>query len=290
MKSSTLLIVGCGDLGIRTGTRLMQEDWQVTGVRRDPARLPAGFGGHSADYTRPGSLEFAATLQPDFVLATFNPPDRSTSGYVRGFQQAMDNLLAGLGQHRPRRILMASSTRVFAESEGGWVDVDSELAADDPWALAIIAAEQRLLSSGLSASVVRFGGIYGIPGGRLLERIRRGELCPAEPVSYTNRIHRDDCAGFLAHLFLKAQAGDKLEPVYIGVDDLPAPRHEVESWLANELGVAGVVADRSASTAEPTRHNTAGHKRCRNRTLSESGYRLIYPDYRSGYGALLDSA
>jgi nucleoside-diphosphate-sugar epimerase len=268
----------------------MQQGWDVTGVRRAPSRLPAGFSGHAADYTQRGSLDFAETLQPDFVLATFNPPDRSTSGYEKGFQLAMGNLLAGLGQHRPRHILMASSTRVYAESEGGWVDVDSELSVEDPWAAAIIAAEEQLLSSGLSASVVRFGGIYGIPGGRLLSRIRRGEVCPAEPVSYTNRIHRDDCAGFLAHLFLKAAAGDKLEPVYIGVDDLPAPRFEVESWLAQELGVAGDEAARSASTGEPTRHNSAGHKRCRNRALHESGYRLIYPDYRSGYRALLDSA
>ena len=165
-----------------------------------------------------------------------------------------------------------------------------DLAVDDPWAVAILAAEEQLLSSGLSASVVRFAGIYGIPGGRLLSRIRRGELCPAEPVSYTNRIHRDDCAGFLAHLFLKAQAGDELERVYIGVDDLPAPRYEVESWLADELGVAQDMTLPSASKTDPTRHNSAGHKRCRNRAMRESGYRLIYPDYKSGYRALLDSA
>jgi nucleoside-diphosphate-sugar epimerase len=290
MKSSTVLIVGCGDLGIRTGTLLLQKDWRVTGVRRDPAKLPAGFAGHAADYTQPGSLSFAASLAPDFVLATFNPPDRSTSGYERGFRQAMGHLLDGLGGHRPRHILMASSTRVFAESHGGWVDEGSALSTDDPWALAIIAAERQLLSSGLPASVVRFGGIYGLPGGRLLSRIRRGELCPPEPVSYTNRIHRDDCAGFLAHLLLKAEAGESLEPVYIGVDDQPAPRYEVECWLAGELGLAVEPPAPHGAGSEPTRHNSAGHKRCRNEALRRSGYQLVYPDYRSGYGALLDTA
>lgn len=290
MKSSTVLIVGCGDLGIRTGAILLQRGWRVTGVRRNPAKLPAGFTGHAADYTQPGSLAVAASLAPDFVLATFNPPDRSTSGYQRGFQQAMGHLLAGLGGHRPRHILMASSTRVFAESGGGWVDEGSPLSADDPWAQAIIAAERQLQSSGIPASVVRFGGIYGIPGGRLLSRIRRGELCPPEPVSYTNRIHRDDCAGFLAHLLLKAEAGDSLEPVYIGVDDQPAPRYEVECWLAGELGLSVEPSAPRAAKTEPTRHNSAGHKRCRNDALKRSGYRLLYPDYRSGYGALLDSA
>ena len=228
-----------------------------------------------------------AQLRPDFVVSTFNPADRSIAGYKAGFRTAMGNLLSGLGQHRPRHILMASSTRVFAEAHGGWVHEGSALAEDDPWALEIIAAEQQLLDSGLPASVVRFAGIYGIPGGRLLSRIRRGELCPPEPVSYTNRIHREDCAGFLAHLLQLAEAGKALLPVYIGVDDQPAPRYEVESWLAREIGLEEQLAGQSVAGDDPTRHNTAGHKRCRNSALRDSGYQLIYPEYKTGYGALL---
>ena len=290
MKNSSVLIVGCGDLGIRAGTLLLQQGCLVTGVRRNTAKLPAGFGGHAADYTQPGSLDIAAQLQPDFVLAIFNPADRSVSGYKAGFATAMANLLAGLGQHRPRHILMTSSTRVFAESDGGWVDETSALATKDLWALEIIAAERQLLESGHSASVVRLAGVYGIPGGRLLSRIRRGELCPPEPVSYTNRIHREDCAGLLVHLVRRAAAGDALEPVYIGVDDLPAPRYEVESWLAGEMGMDTERSFAPAPIDEPTRHNTAGHKRCRNTALRATGYQLIFPDYKSGYADLLSSS
>lgn len=283
-----MLIVGCGDIGIRTGTLLLQEGWGVAGVRRNTAKLPAAFSGYAGNYTQRGSLDFVAELRPDFVLATFNPADRSVTGYQAGFQTAMDNLLAGLGPHRPRHILMASSTRVFAEAQGGWVDEGSPLTEEDPWAQAIIAAEQQLLTSGHSASVVRFAGIYGIPGGRLLSRIRRGEVCPPEPVSYTNRIHRDDCAGLLAHLLCQSRAGKSLEPLYIGVDDLPAPRYEVESWLAGEMGLTDQLSGLSSAT-EPTRHNFVGHKRCRNRALHNSGYQLIHPTYKSGYKELIGS-
>jgi nucleoside-diphosphate-sugar epimerase len=285
MKNSSLLIVGCGDLGIRTGSLLLQQGWSVTGVRRNTARLPAGFSAHATDYTQPNSLDFAAELQPEFVLAVFNPVDRSTSGYKVGFETAMANLLSGLGAHRPRHILMTSSTRVIAETEGGWVDERSALATNDPWASAIVAAERLLLDSEHKACVVRFAGIYGIPGGRLLSRIRRGELCPPQPVSYTNRIHREDCGGFLTHLLLLASAGKTLEPVYIGVDDLPAPRYEVESWLAAEMGLE--LSGDQACIDEPTQHNSAGHKRCRNTALRASGYTLMFPDYKSGYTNLL---
>lgn len=288
MKSSSVLIVGCGDLGTRTGKLLLQREWQVTGLRRNTARLPAEFAAREADYTRPGSLDFAAHLRPDYVVATFNPFERSVDGYKKGFQQAMRNLLTGLGEHRPQHIIMASSTRVFAETQGNWVDEDSPLSQEDPWAAAIIAAERQLLDSSHSASIVRFAGIYGIPGGRLLARVSRGELCPAEPLRYTNRIHRDDCAGFLNHLLQQDQGGGKLAPVYIGVDDNPAPRYEVESWLARKLGVKIPDQDLPSLLDQPTRHNTAGHRRCRNVALRDSGYQLLYPDYISGYGALLD--
>ncbi len=287
MKNSSVLIVGCGDLGIRIGTLLVKRGCNVTGVRRNPEKLPADFIGHAGDYTQRGSLDFAAQLRPDVVLAIFNPADRSISGYKAGFRTAMSNLLSGLGQHRPRCILMTSSTRVFSEAQGGWVDETSTLTTKDDWAMEIIAAERLLLESGHAASVVRLAGVYGIPGGRLLSRIRRGELCPAQPVSYTNRIHRDDCAGFLAHLLQLSSAGNTLEPVYIGVDDLPAPRFEVESWLAGQMGLDSERGSDPDLATEPTRHNSAGHKRCHNNALRSSGYQLIFPDYKSGYADLL---
>ena len=287
MKNSSVLIVGCGDLGCRIGTSLAKRGCSVTGVRRNTQKLPVGITGRAADYTQLGSLEFAEQLQPDFVLAIFNPADRSVSGYKAGFRTAMSNLLSGLGQHRPKHILMTSSTRVFAEAEGGWVDEASNLTTTDEWALEIIAAERLLLDSGHSASIVRLAGVYGIPGGRLLSRIRRGELCPPQPVSYTNRIHRVDCAGFLVHLLELSDAGNTLESVYIGVDDLPAPRYEVETWLAGEMGLAW--DSDPVSSNEPTRHNTSGHKRCRNAALRASGYKLRYPDYKSGYTDLITS-
>lgn len=290
MKSASVLIVGCGDLGIRTGTLLLKQGWHVAGVRRDTARLPVEFARYAANYTQRASLDFIEALQPDFVVATFNPADRSIAGYRAGFRTGMSNLLSGLGSHRPRHLLMASSTRVFAECDGGWVDESSALSVDDAWAQEIIAAERQLLHSEHRASVVRFAGIYGIPGGRLLSRIRRGEGCPPLPVSYTNRIHRDDCAGLLAHLLQRAQAGEVLEPVYIAADDHPAPRYEVESWLAAQMGVSDRGGAEPAPGDEPTRHNSAGHKRCRNRALRESGYQLKYSDYKSGYADLLASS
>lgn len=282
MKNNSVLIIGCGDLGTRTGQALLAQGWQVHGLRRHPDSLPRGFTAHRGDYTQAGDLEFVRELRPELVLASCNPSERSEAGYRLGFLHSARNILDALGSHRPRRVLFVSSTRVLAESGGGLVDEHSPLAIEDPWARAIIEAEQVLLQSPHSVTVVRFAGIYGNPGGRLLRRIKEGKLCQPSPGRWSNRIHRDDCAGFLTHLLQKAVAGADLEPVYIGVDDRPALQYEVESWLARELGLA-------LEEVQVAPHSASG-KRCDNGLLHASGYRLRYPDYRAGYRAVLESA
>ncbi|TGD72594.1 epimerase [Mangrovimicrobium sediminis] len=277
-STSSLLVVGCGDLGIRAGTQLLQRGWRVDGVRRNVDALPAAFGRHAADYAAAGGLDFAAALAPDCVLATFTPSGRDVDGYRRGFAAAAANLLRGLGGHRPRRVLMVSSTRVYAEREGGWVDESAPLSSEDERALAIIAAEDALLASGLPVSVVRCSGIYGAPDGRLLSRIARGEVAAEKPLRYTNRIHRDDAAGFLVHLLEADDAA--VEPVYTCSDDDPAPAHTVDTWLAQQLGLASPLTP-IAPAAD------SGHKRCRNQRLHASGYHLRYPDFRAGYSQVL---
>jgi hypothetical protein len=99
-------------------------------------------------------------------------------------------------------------------------------------------------------------------------------------VRYGNRIHRDDCAGFLAHLCALEEAAR--EPLYLGVDDEPAPQYEVEQWLLRKLGLT---PSRVNTPASSTR--SSGHKLCDNRLLKQSGYRLRYPDYRQGYAAVI---
>ena len=126
MSNPFLLIVGCGDLGRRVARVLGHNDWLITGVRRTPTAVNTDFLYRAADYSIPGSLDFAESLRPDFVLATFTPSTPDIEGYRRGFAAAAENLLAGLGKHRVGRLIMISSTRVYAEGAGGRVDSSPE--------------------------------------------------------------------------------------------------------------------------------------------------------------------
>mgnify|MGYP001828689390 FL=1 len=281
MTGPRLLIVGFGDIGQRVSQLLAPAGWDVHAVRRRPEPLNTFITWHQADYTAPNSLDFAEALQPDFVLTTLTPLSMDIGGYESGFATATRNLLQGLGDHPAKRIIMASSTRVYAETNGGWVDESSPLSTSDQRALAIIDAEQQLLQGQRPASIIRFGGIYGTTGGRLVKKVLAGRISPPMPVRYTNRIHRDDCAGFIAHLLLQAQAGEELQSIYNGVDDCPVSAHEVESWLAVKLACERV-NDSQPTVAPPS------HKRCRNGALRASGYPLQFPDYKSGYQSVLD--
>lgn len=280
MKGRSLAIVGCGDLGERVAGLLADEDFQVIGLRRDASRLPAGLQGVSVDYSEPASLAVLESLAADYLLLTLKPLGRDAAGYRAGFDAATAAVLAGLGNHRPRGVIMVSSTRVYAEDAGGWIDEDSPLATADPAALAIVHAEQRLLESGLPVCVVRSAGLYGGDSAQLLRRVAEGELCPAAPPRYANRVHRDDLAGLLAHLLRAWEQGAEVPRVINAVDDAPVPQHEVERWLADRLGVVDW-----REVARPERQGAG--KRCANRRLHALGYRLRFPDYRAGYAERL---
>ena len=99
-------------------------------------------------------------------------------------------------------------------------------------------------------------------------------------MKYSNRIHRDDCAGFIAHL-LALPPADR-QAVYIGVDSEPVPGHEVEQWLARKINPDAVLTEMDSG-----RIRSAGHKRCSNQRLLDGGYIMQYGGYQAGYGAVL---
>ena len=83
-------------------------------------------------------------------------------------------------------------------------------------------------------------------------------------------------------LLLAADQGEWLAPCYLGVDDEPAPLHDVAQWLAEQLGVTLL--------AEGPTANRVGSKRCSNELAREMGWEPQYPTYREGYSSMLKPA
>lgn len=277
-----ILITGCGDVGSVLGLDLIQAGHQVWGLKRHPAVLPAGIQPLAADLTDSATL---AGLPPalDAVFYTAAAEGFSEASYRRAYVDGVRNLLAALvrADQRLQRIVFTSSTSVYAQHKGEWVDENSPAEATGFSGRCLREGEDLLWNGPYPATVVRFGGIYGPGRSRLIDSVRHGTAtCVEDPPVYTNRIHRDDAAAVLHYLLTFAAPA----PLYLGVDDGPAPQCEVIRWLAERLGAP---EPRVVTAAEGAEAAMRASKRCRNARLRAAGFCFRYPTYREGYAALL---
>lgn len=262
------------------------------GLRRSPRGLPEGVRPVAADFTDPESLRGALPPGLDYVFHTASPgiypemsPQEREAAYRAAYVEGPSNLvdaLRSLGES-PRRLLLTSSTGVYGQRDGEWVD---ETSPTDPsgsgrW---MLAGEEAWLGGPFPAVALRLAGIYGPGRTGALDRARSYPLDAGEAdetPSYTNRIHRDDCAGALRHLMLV----ERPEPLYIGADHEPATPATIAAWLAEE---------RPEVRLEPRGPSGGGRrgrtsKRCDNARLLGTSYAFEYPTFREGFAALLDS-
>lgn len=276
MMHENILIIGCGRIGTRLGLVLAADGHTVHGMRRRPESLPAPLQTITADATDAGEL--AGKLPPgiDRLYIILTPGAFIEAAYRETYVGGVTAALAALSERgeNPHRVIFVSSTSVYGQDAGEWVDETSTTAPHGFAGHVLLEAERRLVAGPFAATTVHCAGIYGAGRDRLVRRVREELPCPADPPAWSNRIHEDDVVGFLAHLqTLAAPAG-----VYLAADDTPAPRHEVVTWLAARLGLP----------EPPLTVNEGGaNKRCRNARMRASGYRLRFPGYRDGYAAML---
>jgi len=274
-----IVIAGCGYVGTALALELADDGHEVFGLRRDPSRLPSRIQPVQGDLSRRESL---IVLPEGVELAVYcvSPDSPAVRDYRTAYLDGLERSQRTLRDQgaKPRRILFTSSTSVYSQGRGEWVDERSPARPARESGETLILAEQLLQASGFDATVVRFGGIYGPGRTRLVEQVARGEAVvePSSSSHYTNRIHRDDAAGMLAHLLSIDPAHD----LYLGVDSEPADEADVLRFLASELDVAPP-RERAPGEAPPKRR--AGSKRCRNDRIRAEGYVFRHLSYRDGY-------
>ena len=282
MSAPTVLIAGCGDVGSRLATQLLAAGWEVHGLRRDVSRLPEGVIGVAGDLFNkdcPATWPIGAV---DYLVYCAAATDHDEAGYRAAYVQGLEHVLEWLNDYGqvPNRLLFVSSSSVYEQQDGEWVDERSSAVASGYSGRVMLEAEQIALKSGIPASVVRLTGIYGPGRERLLTQVRQGYRVAVEPPLYANRIHADDAAGLMACLLEADRRGVALEDVYIGVDDEPAALADVVDWLRGYLGVTEWDEDSSV--------RRTGSKRCSNARAKALGWTPKYPSFREGYAAILE--
>ena len=124
---------------------------------------------------------------------------------------------------------------------------------------------------------MRLSGIYGKGRLYLLNLAKDHAKWPKEN-HWSNRIHRDDAAGFIAFMVDKAANNQQVADLYIVTDDMPTQQYEVLTWLANRqnIDIANIYVPAVQSG-----------KRLSNQRLRDTGFELLYPNFQVGYGDIL---
>ncbi|WP_144924903.1 NAD-dependent epimerase/dehydratase family protein [Halorubrum salsamenti] len=298
-----VVVVGCGYVGLELTRQLAERGHAVTGVRRSDAGLNAiesvgeeidGEGDAEsesrvdavrADATDPASLD--ALPDADAVVFAASSGGRGAAAAREVYVDGLRNVIEAYGSRAatPDRLVYTSSTGVYGDHDGAWVDEETPIEPTTDKTRVLAEAERTALETaaefGIDGTVARFAGLYGPDRYRLDRYLDR-------PVTagYLNMVHRDDAAGAVRFLLESDRARDDAVLV---VDDEPADKHAFADWLADACGVPRPakrsteerIAAGDLSAAAERRIRTS--KRCSNDRLRALGYEFAYPTFREGY-------
>ena len=276
--TGTLLSFGHGYTARALAAHLMARGWRVTGTTRKPdkARAMQAEGVETVLFpeTRP-------ELDGVTHILVSTPPDASGDPVLR----AMRSEIAGrAGQLSWVGYL--STTGVYGDRKGGWVDETSSLEPTSQRGRWRVAAETEWAAiPGLPLHIFRLAGIYG-PGRGALEKVRTGTARRViKKGQVFSRAHVDDIVQVLLASIVRPNPG----AVYNVCDDDPAPPQDVIEQAAKLLG-RPVPPDESFETAvmSPMMRSFYGEsKKVRNNRIKrELGVVLKYPTYRVALDAL----
>ena len=287
--NSIKLIFGCGYLGGRVADRWLAAGDRVVVVTRAKERAAEfrkrGLQPMVADVTRPETLGQLPAVETVLYAVGFDRRRAKSRWqvHVDGLGAVLDALPA-----ETCRVIFISSTGVYGQSGGEWIDEQSPCQPTREAGRAFLAAEQLLTHHRLGprAIILRLAGIYG--PGRLLHvaDILAGRPIPVQTDSCLNLIHVDDAAAVV----LAAETRARPPRTYVVSDGHPAQRRECHRYLAELLGVG------PPRLIDPTpnflaSHHSGNNKRVNNaRMLAELNVRLLYPTYKEGVPTAVEAS
>jgi nucleoside-diphosphate-sugar epimerase len=312
------LIFGCGYLGERVAKLWLQQGHMVMTVTRSENRAielgKAGMFTIGADVTKPATLDCLKTLPqystavrvagPNNLVRPINEGtgigtvlyavghDRSSGQSIHEvYVDGMKNVLAALPSDIGR-IIYISTTGVYGNASGEWVDEDTPPDPQREGGRASLAAEEALAAHplGKRGIILRLAGIYGPGRIPFLDQLRAGEPIPAAGDGFLNLIHVDDAAAVVcaaAEHEGNRGAVPAMPRLYCVSDGHPVQRGDYYREVARRIGAPSpqfVAPDPNS----PRAARAANDRRVRNtRLLAELKVQLVFPDYCAGLSAIL---
>ena len=284
-----LLILGCGYVGLKLAQRCLTQGFKVKATTRNPEqvlRLQA-LGIETVLNDNPALLtpEWLAdcdTLLDSIPLTydTQKKPSQTQAQWVDALLNKMPNL-SWVGY--------LSSTGVYADSQGEWIDETSTAYSSSKRGVERIKAEQSWLNSGAPAEVFRLAGIYGDER-NILNKLFAGNYKTVawNPAHYSNRIHVDDIISAL----LAAKSKPQNQRIINLSDDAPCSHAQYSCELAKLIGAPApvILTPQQAKEQLSTSYLDffRDSKRISNQKLhQELLAKLKYPSFRDAVPSLI---
>jgi len=281
MSNAHLIVFGLGYTGTAIAAAAARLGWQVTATSREPTRLTAPAGVVLVDFNNAAPTMMQAT----HIVQTAAPDDHGDPVLARYGAEVK-------GAHRLRWAGYLSTTGVYGDRGGGWVDEDTPVAPTVARAQRGVAAEQAWVAAlpNCAIDLFRVAGIYG-PGRSAFDDLRSGQARRVlKPGHLFGRIHRDDiAAAVLAAMQQERAPGPRVLNL---ADDEPAASAEVTAEAARllDLDPPPLVpfAEAIGSMSPMGRSFWSENRRVRSeKTQQRLGLRWLYPTYREGLCAIL---
>lgn len=206
--------------------------------------------------------------ESDNLVYCVAPDERTEAAYRRLYVDGLQRLLA---QCQFKRVVFVSSTAVYAQDAGEWIDENSPALAES-FNGKVLREAEALCKQHEQGVALRFTGIYGPGRNWMLRRAQAGEIGGAH---WTNRIHVEDGVAAIVHVLGLPHP----EKIYCVNDDKPALESEVLAWLQGRETSIDSQDDIQASG-----------RRVSNQLLRSTGWQLEYPSYRDGYRQLVNTS
>jgi nucleoside-diphosphate-sugar epimerase len=298
------VILGCGYLGTALARAMLAQGAAVTALIRNAARAGAlrelGVAPVVVADVAGDDWHASLTAADAAVVYCVSPSGEGLEGYQHAFGAGLRSLVrwlemsAAAGHAPARAVLFTSSTTVYPQTDGSWVDENSPAAPAQigPAGTILRAAEQivRELPARLAQQtwVLRLAGLYGPDRLHWRDALRAGQRSfPGAGPAWVNLVHRDDAVA--AVRICLGAGSDVSGNIYNVVDDVPAQRSEILAALAQKLGFdpSGIRCDPEAPSARGRhRANAAGltpNRRIANTRLKSLGWIPMYHSYDKGF-------
>ena len=263
-----IVFIGYGKTSERVAQQLFTQH-QISSISLSPKHDV--YATHYAQDVHDLDLSYLAPIDVAYVL--LSPKQSSLEAYQHTYLDSVEPIVQALKSHPIQRVIVVSSTRVYGENQGERIDDESTIYPSDAQGAVLYEMEQRWQAAyPKECIIIRPTGIYGTSVARMIKLAQTTHNYPH--IHYSNRIHLDDLASFLAFMFHVKHP----EKSYIVSNNQPLPLHHIIAWFQQQLALPELVLDSDRLSG----------KRIYATYLQQMGFQLQHEDCFADYLKLLN--